>query len=832
MKHTLFVFYCLSLSVEAQVLLSPAQFLGYELGDRFTYHHYTINYFEHVAQNSDKVQLIYYGKSYEQRPLLVAAVSSPKNLKHLNQIGKNNRIRAGLDSGTIQGVSVPIIWLGYNIHGDEAVSTEVAMQFLYEALQLPASYLDSLLIIIDPCLNPDGRERYVQWYQRAIGRFPNVYPSAWEHYQPWPGGRFNHYGIDLNRDWAWQSQVETESRMKIYRQFMPQVYCDFHEMGPEFSYYFAPAAQPYHELIHRWHLIFQDSLGKANAQVFDQKKWLYFTKEIYDLLYPAYGETYPILHGATAFTFEQGGGGKAGIALRTSEGDTLTLKDRIAHHLAVSHSVIQTSFRLKHKLLQEFENYFKRSIQSPEGIYKTYVIKAENSPDRLRTFLALLDKQQIQYGRVTSSIKANGYAYHRLQQENFEITPYDVVISAYQPMSNLLKVLFEHQTILKDSQTYDLTAWTLPYAFGLQCYATSQRINPSLSYVSNADTVLFPSNVYAFAVAWQDLGAAKLLSHLLQKGFRVRYAEKPFVANNQLFGEGSLLITAYDNRHILDFENTTLFILKKYYVKFSVLASGLVQEGKDIGSRFSRLIQPPKIALLIGEHINPTAVGEIWHFFDYEIEYPITLLENMFWEYYDLDDFDVLILPSGNYQRLKTETKLMEFVEHGGRIIALENAVSLFAKKNGKTTLQIKEVNSSPDSLPIFGKLSARNQSNNIAGAICQVLIDTTHPIGFGLSRRYFSLKSSETYYQYLEKQGFNVGIYPTNAIVNGFAGTNARKSIEKTLALGIESYGKGSIVYFTDNPLMRLFWYNGKLLFFNSLFLGYNLRYHRTAGE
>src|SRR5690606_38844503 len=163
--------------------------------------------------------------------------------------------RAGEISGPASGPKVPIVWLSYNVHGNEASSTEAAMETLY-ALAAPdnevAAWLEKVVVVIDPCLNPDGRERYTAFYRQFGNNPPNPHYDAAEHQEPWPGGRSNHYLFDLNRDWAWLTQKESQHRIVAYHDWLPQVHVDFHEQGFNNPYYFAPAAEPMHNVISTW----------------------------------------------------------------------------------------------------------------------------------------------------------------------------------------------------------------------------------------------------------------------------------------------------------------------------------------------------------------------------------------------------------------------------------------------------------------------------------------------------------------------------------------------------------------------------------------------------
>src|SRR6185312_6214818 len=352
---------------------SPEQFLGYPRGSQFTGHERIAGYFRQVARLApDRMLLKEYGKTYEGRPLLLAFIASPDNLKRLDAIRLNNLRLAGLlhDGVAAEEDAPVIVWLSYNVHGNEPASSEAAMKTLYELVAParpddpaagmsggPAAWLKNTVVVIDPCINPDGRDRYVNWYNSVVGQAPNPDPQAREHHEPWPRGRGNHYDFDLNRDWAWQTQTETRQRMAAYNAWLPEVHVDYHEQGYNSPYYFAPAAEPYHEVITPWQREFQVLIGKNNAKYCDRSGWLFFTKQEFDLFYPSYGDTYPTYNGAIGMTFEQGGIG-AGLAVQTSDGDTLRLSDRLEHHYITGMSTIEMASLHDGELLKAFHRYF------------------------------------------------------------------------------------------------------------------------------------------------------------------------------------------------------------------------------------------------------------------------------------------------------------------------------------------------------------------------------------------------------------------------------------------------------------------------------------------
>ena len=351
-----------SLTIVSQNLQSPSEFLGYPIGTQFSRHHQVVDYFKQVAiERPGQVKLEKYGETNERRALMLAYVSSEENMNNLEQIRENNLKSTGILKGTSTSNDIAIVWLSYNVHGNEASSSEAAMLTIYKLLTEKQDYLKNTVVIIDPCINPDGRDRYVNWFNETASSPYNIDQQASEHQEPWPGGRPNHYLFDLNRDWAWATQIESQSRLKVYNKWMPHIHVDFHEQGINEPYYFAPAAEPFHEVISDWQRDFQTQIGKNHAKYFDAEGWLYFTRERFDLLYPSYGDTYPTYMGAIGMTYEQGGHGRAGLGILNDEGDVLTLVDRLTHHTTTGLSTVEIASQNAAQLTTEFEKYFDNS---------------------------------------------------------------------------------------------------------------------------------------------------------------------------------------------------------------------------------------------------------------------------------------------------------------------------------------------------------------------------------------------------------------------------------------------------------------------------------------
>ncbi len=829
------IFSLIFINTNSQTIKSPDEFLGYELGSRFTFHNRAVDYFRYVADNSPLAEYREYGTTYEGRPLGVCIVSSAENMASLEELRKNNLIRTGLLEGTFTGKQVPVIWLAYNVHGNESAGMETAMKTLYTLVSgsYPAGdWLRDCIIIIDPCQNPDGRDLYTSRFTSSQNQIPNPDRYSWEHNQGWPGARTNHYLFDLNRDWTWQTQVETRQRIELYHQFMPQVYADFHEMGAESTFFFAPGAAPWHEVITPWQHEFHKLMGAGNASLFDEKSKLYFTKESYDLFCPSFGDTWPLFNGAMGFTYEQGGSGYSGLAYKQDSGDTLTLKKRIDGHFTASMATIKVSWENREKLVAEFNRFFADNKEKPSFQYKSIIIKGSNPKSDISDLLELLKRNQIQYGYATGTGRRyKGFDYLANTEGEVTIEKGDILVSAYQPESRFVQVLFEPDSKASDSLSYDLTAWALPYAYNLKAYALTEQIRPS------GDKVEFtagpPAQVsgkpYAYAVNFEGFSEMRFVSALLQKNVRLRYSLKPFAIEDKKFDRGSFIITRADNlKNEKNFDQAVTELAVKSGIKLIPVSSGLVDSGKDFGSDDTRLIKKSKVALLCGEGTSSGQVGELWYFFERELEYPVSLVTTASAAEADLRNYDVVLLTSGNYSRLNDT--ISSYTKSGGRIVLFENAISVMAtnkssslfkaieKRNEEQKAAEKKIKSDDSSLlKKFGDERRYLLSERSAASIYRVKVDTTNPFAFGLRDDWFTMKRTQAF-PYLSG-GNNIGFIPDNKPVSGFAGYKYQKLIRNTLVIGSEDFGKGEVFYVTDDPYFRAFWKSGRALLWNLIF-------------
>ena len=822
-------------TVKSQTIKSPGEFLGYELGTQFTYQYRAVDYFRYIASLSPLAKYREYGVTNEGRTLGVCFVSSEENLANLEEYRKNNLIKAGFSKGEFTGKQIPFIWLAYNVHGNEAVGMEAAMKTLYTLVSNSypnvSEYLKECIIVIDPCQNPDGHDLYANRYRSTMNSIITPDGKSWEHNQGWPGARTNHYLFDLNRDWTWQTQAETQQRLILYNQFMPQVHADFHEMGVESTFYFAPGSDPWNTVITPWQHEFHKLMGNGTATLFNEKFRLYFTKENFDLFYPSYGDTWPILNGAIGFTFEQGGGGQSGLAYKLESGDTLTLKDRIDGHFTASMAVIKVSCENSEKLVTEYNKYFDESIKNPQFQYKSVIIKGSNEESSINSLLNLFDRNQIRYSYAgNTGKKFKGFDYQSDKDDEVTIEKGDILLSAYQPQSHLMEALFEPVSKTTDSLSYDITAWSLPYVYNLKAFAIPEKIAADTTRMISDKIIneVPPSKPYAYVANFTGFDELKFMAALFNKKIKLRYSLKPFVLNGSTFNRGSLIVARGDNKdNEAEFDKIVTSAANDCHVKLVPSKTGLVDRGKDFGSENTPLVKQKSVALICGEGTLSSSVGEIWYFFEKELNYPLTLINPATTKNFDLRDYDVLILTSGKYSGIKDT--IIDYTKRGGRVIAIENAISLFAGE--KTTSLAKAIETrtaeqkltekkiKSDDSTLLKKFELENDkrydlSDHSEGSIYKVRLDDTDPYAFGMGKDWYILKRSAGY-PFLAT-GSNIGYILDKEPVSGFAGFKYKDKIKNTLVIGAEKIGSGEVIYITDDPYFRAFWKSGRILLGN----------------
>jgi murein tripeptide amidase MpaA len=798
-----------SLHIKAQnELLSPSDYLpSYQTN--FTFHHQVVDYAHYLSEKANTAFVRNYGQTHEGRPLIYMVISDGQNIQNLDSIKLYHQ---RLLSGSVNDVPPPynkaIVWLSFGVHGNEAGATESALQTMYELVSAQqegvSEWLDDVVVILDPCLNPDGFDRYVQFYRSKKGARANEQPFSLEHDEPWPGGRVNHYLFDLNRDWAWQTQVESQQRMRVYQQWYPHVHVDVHEQYPENPYYFAPAAPPYHEVIEDWQIDFQEDFGRNHARYFDAAGWLYFTQEYFDLFYPSYGDTYPIFNGAIGMTHEQAGHGLAGAAFHTQNGQTLRITDRIAHHTTTALSTVQTAAQLKSDLIRMQQRFFTE--EKPDE-YAAFLYAPGDGFHLTAELSELLAKNGFEFycGAQMEGEKVERMPISTAQQEGmYSLQAQDIVIPAQQFNSKLLKVLMQLNPALNDTATYDITAWGIPHSFGhfygLKEFAAGNAKAGPCAPPSVKDEYKEGMS-YAYILQPHSLQDYKTLSVLMQKGLKARIAGKAFTLNGKEYPVGTVVFMKADQ------EQTKEHISALNGAYLEAVTTGWTEEGPDLGSDAFALLRPSKIALVQDDRLDPNAYGFAWFFLDQYLPKGYTAIKAG-QVVRDLDKFDILLLTGGTVSWGESDQqKIKDWVAKGGRIILVGRSVQQF-QSDENWALKVKaaeETNEDSD------------YHNHNPGSVVRLDWDPEQPLGYHMASHYYALTVARTAYEPLSKG--NVGTLSDEIEVYGFMGNTIRESLKESMKYGVRSHGQGALIYMVDDPLFRGFWKSGEQIMMNAIF-------------
>ena len=874
MKHLIILFsFVISLSAQPShnaLIPSPKQVVGYELGEKFTSHSKLEKYIS-ILKNAapDRIRVFPYGETYEGRTLYIVVVSSTNNLNRLDEI-KNNirklsdpRTLGSLEAGNIIKSSPAIAWLSYGVHGNEASSTEAALQVMYElASRTDAemkTLLDNLVVVIDPLLNPDGHERYVNFQTTRAGVKPIEDRAAAEHSEDWPGSRSNHYFFDLNRDWSWLTQKETRARIKVYQEWKPQVHADYHEMGYNSSYFFFPSFKPVNKNLPKSTIEWGDIYGKANAAAFDAKGWSYWSGEVFDLFYPGFGDSWPSLNGAIGMTYEQAG--QTGLRVKRNDETILTLRDRLDHHAATSFATLKATADNREKRLRDFYQFFKDAIEEGKnGPVKTFIIDPTKDPSRAVKMISLLMDQGIEVLRSKNDFSLDGlHTYFQKKETSKRFPSGSYLISLDQPEKRLIMSLLEEEPAISDTFFYDISTWALPVAYGVETYWTKNQISFPTERIDTLlpvdGTVIGEKASYAYIFKWNSNDAIKALVWLLQHDYKAHVALKEFISNGENFGRGSIIIPVSSNPN--DVHDRIMQIARQFHLTIYSAKSGYTEKGINLGSDRAVRLKKPKIIVVTNTPVSSESFGAIWSMFDneYGIDFIPVKLDRL--RSLDLHDYTAMIFPDdwGNGIGYKSQLdsnavqKIKTWIAGGGTFIGIEGGAAFASSSVGKIAgIKFKEKKKGDEKKDekkedkkegkkeeklsdeemekrmTVEERERKQRLDYIPGTMLRVKLDNSHPLGFGYDSIITVLKTGNTMYE-LSSGGYNVGIYTKSPRLSGYMSAENEKMLEETPFLVHEQLGAGNIVLFADDPNFRLFWEHLNKLFLNSVLLMPSIR-------
>ena len=816
-----------------QELPQPAEVLGWEVGAWHVRHDQLVQWYRTIAEASPRFSLSEYGRTHEQRPLLLAAVSSPENLERLEEI-REAHLRKVLGAEDTDAPTV--IWMGYGVHGNESSASNASLLFAYhlaaaEGEQIEA-FLAKTVVLIDPCVNPDGLSRFAQWANMHRGKNLVGDPAHRERSEAWPGGRTNHYWFDLNRDWLLQTHPESQGRLREFHRWMPSVLTDFHEMGGDATYFFQPGIPSRRNpLTPEENVVLTGRIAEYHAKALDGIGSLYYTEESFDDFYYGKGSTYPDLQGCIGILFEQA---SSRGHLRENSYGGISFPFTIRNQFTTSLSTLDAVEGMREDLEDYQKRFFQQALEeASEHAIQGYVFGGTQDAGRTFRLADLLRRHGIQVQHLAEDLPANE------DQPAFSAHN-SLFVAAQQPQFRLIRALFERRTSWPDNTFYDVSSWTFPESFDVVSREVASLDGLALGEEWNADRAprgsLSPaSQAVAWAMEWDEYEAPRILQTFLAAGLRVRVATQPFRSliegGEKDFGRGSIVIPL----GVQDVEASKILDLVTEGAQAGVdiygLTSGLTPEGIDLGSGNLRAVEAVKPLLLVGNGVSAGEAGEIWHYLDQRLDLPVSLVDTDRFDRLDLQRYTHILLANGASSRIAQSGKdrIQDWIRAGGVLIATKGsavwAAETFLSKSDKAMEKSdKQPEAEAEKAPAmtYEDYSSLRAEQRIAGTIFKTSLDLTHPLCFGYEKP--NLPVFRNFEQVLPEGNdpfANPLRYSDEPLVSGFASKSNVQRIAGTPAVRAERFGRGVVIAMVDNPHFRGVWYGTNKLYANALFFG-----------
>ena len=802
-------------------ILSPEEFLGYEIGFQHTRHDQIVSYLTYLSTVSNKADMINYGKTHEGRNLVILTVTSESNLNRLDDIQEEHL------KNTIPGAPISlndelpiIINLGYGVHGNEPSSSETAILTAYTLVASKNKKIEKFreksVVFIDPTINPDGRDRHTQWVNqnKSINLVADEYDS--EHNEAWPRGRTNHYWFDLNRDWLLAVNPESRNKLKWFHNWYPNVVTDFHEMGTNSNYFFEPMktnASVNPLIPEENYNILSPKFAEYYVKALDSIGSFYYTKESFDETYPGYGSSYPDVQGGLAILFEQAS--SRGHLQETNYG-TISFGFTIRNQYLSSIATIEAAVDNK-KMLRDYQKrFFDSSLKEfSDDKVKAYEFGDLYDQNRNKAFI---DKLLIHNVKV---YKSKG----------------KYVVPVNQTQSRMVKNFFETYDKYADSVFYDASAWSMSNFYNMKSrklknFTTESEILSTNDLVKN---IKVNKSNYSYILDWDDYNSVATLNYLQKNNLITYSAFKPFsVRVNEIseiknFNYGSILIPVSKQKISSD---KLYEIIKTAQEKFNVpiynSKSGFSIKGIDLGSNNFRINKPVKVALLIGEGVNSYEAGEVWHLMDTRVGMPLSKIRLSQFSRVSLDKYTTLIMVSGSYNQLtKIDIeKINDWVKKGNTLITIAQGSNWAIEKELVKETLLETSNDSIFSRKNYVSAAENIGRERIGGAILKVDLDLTHPLAFGYRDSSIPVyKNNNVFINKTKDHYSSVGIYSKDPHIDGYISEkNMKNNFKNTASLIVSRLGSGRVIIFADNPNFRGSWYGTNKLFLNAIFFGNNI--------
>ncbi|WP_251006574.1 M14 family zinc carboxypeptidase [Stenotrophomonas sp. ISL-67] len=806
---------------------TPQQFLGYEIGSRYTRHDQLVAYFNELARHSDKIKVEQIGSSYEGRPLLIATVTSAQNQQQLETLRRQHVTLADpAQPLSAAGNSPVVVWLGYSVHGNETSSGEAALLTAYYLVANrsadTAQWLQNAIVLFDPAQNPDGRDRAASWHNAYASSPASADPADKEHVEPFPQGRTNHYFTDLNRDWLALTQQDTRPKIAYFHQWYPNVQIDFHEMGKDSTYYFEPSPASMHSpLLPASSYEWNKTLATYHAQSLDALGSLYYTGENFDNFSPVYGSTYPDFHGAVGVTVEQA---SSRGRVQESVNGLLTFPFTIRNQVATGLGTVRGAVTERDGLLKLQKEFFQSALkQANQQPVKAFVFGDAKDPGLTRRLLDLLLQHQITVQGLGAAVTVDG--------QRFEPGSAYVVPTA-QPQFRLVHSIFADTPPIKGDVFYGSTSYAIAPAYGLAFAGSRSRVAGGERITALPATrggVSGGQAGYAYVFDWRDYNASRALYALQAKGVLTRAAFQPFTATTasgeQAFARGSVVIPVAGQTLAGEALLAAVDeVARSSGVQVHALASGQSRSGIDLGSDSVKSLRRPAVALVMGEGVSATEIGSAWFLLDQQVQLPASKLDPAQLGKVNLDRYTTIVLAGGTYANVDATAvaALKHWVNAGGSLVTYGSAAKWAIGQKLSDEVLGEEEKAPATDRRAFGDQRDIAAIERVSGNILSADVDTSHPLAFGVPRTALAINKENGISFKLSRNAFSTVVrIDETPRVNGYLSETNRSRVAGAAWLLVSPQGQGNVVLFADDPAHRKYWHGTERLLLNAVFFG-----------
>ena len=693
----------------------PDKFLDFNYGDRVaspSQIHDAINTYKN---QSDKLKVVTYGYSHEGRPLHALFISSPENLNNLEDFkDKLSRLSDPRVTNNRQAKEIieslpAVAWMSYSIHGNETSGSDAALGLIYHLIAdnspKTLNMLKNMVIIIDPIMNPDGRARFVKSLEQYRGTAPNYDDQSLIHTGDWPYGRTNHYYFDLNRDWFYLTQPETQGRVALINKWRPQILVDAHEMGAQDTFMTGPAREPINKNMDKDLLKWGNVFAQDQGSEFDKRNWRFYTGEWHEDLYPGYS-FYVNFRGTLGILYEQSRMAEDGV--RRPEGTIQSYKESVHHQFVSSLVNLNTLLKNTKEMYKDFWDGRKLNIsKDTKWANQSFVILPTKNKSRLNTLAKKLQSQDIEIYINSEEIDVVNVLKQTGDVENqYTIPKGSMIIPNRQPEAPLIAAILEfdaeidndvltkeREETLKDGSSimYDTTAFNFTMMYGLEAVTVPENLSKNLLlWEPSSINLEVEDDAIMWAVNGENDASVSFAARLMEQDIQLRIVDKEIELSNKMLSRGSVIVIAMDNPKISNLTSLIKNTAQDLNISVTSLFTGFgPEELPDWGGRHFRLLNKPQIAILSHEGFSSYDVGVSWWSLDHHLGIRHSQINTSMIGYADLRRYNTLIMPSG-YRNLNQNeiSVLKDWIKQGGTLIANNASTRMLISDNSISNIR------------------------------------------------------------------------------------------------------------------------------------------------